>query len=47
MALRDYCQPGRALTNADTLKKLRAYLEPDFLENILEHYVRRDFLKDV
>lgn len=47
MALREYCQPGRALTNADTLKKLRAYLEPDFLENILEHYVRRDFLKDV
>ena len=47
MALREYCQPGRALTNADTLKKLRAYLEPTFLENILEQYVRRDFLKDI
>ena len=47
MALREYCQPGRALTNADTLKKLRAYLEPAFLENILEQYVRRDFLKDI
>lgn len=47
MALREYCQPGRALTNADTLKKLRAYLEPAFLENILEQYVRRGFLKDI
>lgn len=47
MALREYCQPGRTLTNADTLKKLRAYLEPAFLENILEQYVRRDFLKDI
>ena len=47
MALREYSQPGRALSNADTLKKLHAYLEPAFLETILEQYVRRDFLKDV
>lgn len=44
MALREYLQPGRALVNGDTLKKLRIYLSPDFLTRILEDYVRRDFL---
>ena len=28
----------------DTFKKLKAYLEPAFLRNILENYVRKDFL---
>jgi aminoglycoside phosphotransferase (APT) family kinase protein len=44
MAYREYCQPGRQLTNADTFAKLKAYLEPEFLRNILENYVRKDFL---
>ena len=44
MAYREYCQPGRQLTNSDTFAKLKAYLEPTFLENILENYVRKDFL---
>lgn len=45
MALREYEEPGRALTNPDTLKKIRSYLSEDFLRHILEHYVRRDFLR--
>ena len=44
MAYREYCQPGRELRNENTFKKLQAYLEPDFLRNILENYVRKDFL---
>ena len=44
MAYREYCQPGRALRNADTFGKLKAYLRPDFLENLLKNYVRKDFL---
>ncbi len=44
MAYREYCQPGRELRNEDTFKKLKAYLEPDFLRNLLESYVRKDFL---
>ena len=44
MAYREYCQPGRTLTNADTFAKLKAYLAPEFLGNILENYVRKDFL---
>ena len=44
MAYREYCQPGRALRNEDTFKKLKAYLDPAFLQNILENYVRKDFL---
>lgn len=47
MALREYSQPGRALTNADTLRKIRQYVEPSFLEMLLRDYVRRDFLKGV
>lgn len=44
MAYREYCQPDRALRNEDTFRKLQAYLQPEFLENILENYVRKDFL---
>ena len=44
MAYREYCQPGRELRNADTFRKLKAYLEPAFLQNILDNYVRKDFL---
>ena len=44
MALREYARPGRPLTNGDTLVKLRQYLSEDFLQHILERYVRRDFL---
>lgn len=45
MAYREYSQPGRAIANADTYRKLQDYLQPDFLENLLKNYVRRDFLK--
>ena len=45
MAFREYSQPGRALANPDTLEKLKAYLHPAFLQNLLDHYVLRDFLK--
>ena len=45
MAYREYSQPGRAIANADTYQKLQDYLQPDFLENLLVNYVRRDFLK--
>ena len=44
MAYREYCQPGRELRNEDTFRKLKAYLEPDFLRNVLDNYVRKDFL---
>ena len=44
MAYREYCQPGRAISNADTFRKLRAYLDPAFLEHLLRNYVRKDFL---
>ena len=44
MAYREYCQPGRAIANADTFTKIQEYLKSDFLENILHNYVRKDFL---
>ena len=44
MAYREYCQPGREIRNEDTFRKLKAYLEPAFLRNILDNYVRKDFL---
>lgn len=44
MAYREYCQPGRELRNEDTFRKLKAYLEPAFLQNLLDNYVRKDFL---
>lgn len=44
MAYREYCQPGRELRNEDTFQKLKAYLDPAYLQNILDNYVRKDFL---
>lgn len=44
MAYREYCQPGRELRNEDTFTKLKAYLDPAFLQNLLDNYVRKDFL---
>ena len=44
MAYREYWQPGRELRNEDTFRKLQAYLEPAFLQNLLDNYVRKDFL---
>lgn len=44
MAYREYCQPGRQLINSDTFAKLKAYLTPAYLRNILDNYVRKDFL---
>ena len=44
MAYREYCQSGRELRNEDTFRKLQAYLEPAFLQNLLDNYVRKDFL---
>lgn len=44
MAYREYCQPGRELRNEDTFQKLKAYLNPGYLQNILNNYVRKDFL---
>lgn len=44
MAYREYCQPGRQLRNEETFVKIKAYLEPAFLQNLLDHYVRKDFL---
>ena len=46
MAFREYSEPGRSLSNADTFLKIQDYLRPDFLENLLTNYVRRDFLKE-
>ena len=44
MAYRQYCQAGRELRNEDTFTKLKAYLDPAFLQNLLDNYVRKDFL---
>ena len=44
MAYREYCQPGRQLRNEDTFLKIKAYLEPAYLQNLLDNYVRKDFL---
>ena len=44
MAYREYCQSDRELRNEDTFAKLKAYLDPSYLRNILENYVRKDFL---
>ena len=45
MALREYLQPDRPLTNADTLAKIKDYMNEDFLQNLLDNYVRRNFLR--
>lgn len=47
MAMREYAGTNRTLTNTDTLRKIQAYLSEDFLRNILDTYVRRDFLREV
>ncbi len=47
MALREYSEPGRELLNQDTFQKIRAYLQPDFLENLLHRYVLQNFLKGI
>ena len=44
MAMVEYSTPGRAIINADTFRKIRQYLEEDFLRNILEKYMGRNFL---
>ena len=36
MALTEYSAPGRAVTNADTLAKIKDYLTPGFLDGLLE-----------
>ena len=45
MAMREYSAPGRALTNEYTFMKIKQYLDCDFLRNILNNYVKADFLK--
>ena len=44
MACREYSEPGRTISNPDTFRKILEYLKPDFLENLLKNYVRKDFL---
>ena len=44
MAYREYSEPGQAISNPDTFRKIQEYLKPDFLENLLKNYVRKDFL---
>lgn len=44
MAMVEYSSPGRTISNADTFRKIGQYLEEDFLRNILDHYMRRNFL---
>ncbi len=45
MALREYSQPDRPLSNADTLAKIKDYINEDFLRNLLNTYVRKNFLR--
>lgn len=45
MALREYAQPDRPLTNPQTLAKLHDYINEDFLRQLLNEYVRKDFLR--
>ena len=45
MALREYSRPNRPLTNADTFAKIKDYINTDFLQNLLDNYVRKDFLR--
>lgn len=47
MALREYSQHDRPVSNADTLAKIRTYLSEDFLRSILKNYVRRNLLREV
>ena len=45
MALREYSQPDRPLSNADTLAKIKDYINEDFLRKLLNNYVRKNFLR--
>ena len=45
MALREYSQPDRPLNNVDTFAKIKDYINEDFLRNLLDNYVRKNFLK--
>lgn len=45
MALREYFQPDRPLSNADTFAKIKDYINEDFLRNLLNNYIRKNFLK--
>lgn len=45
MAMVEYSAPGRAISNGDTFRKIRQYLEEDFLRSILDNYMRRNFLE--
>ncbi len=45
MALREYSQPGREISNADTFRKIKDYINVDFLEDLLKNYVRKNFLE--
>ena len=45
MAMREYSTPGRAIVNEFAFNKIKDYLKIDFLDNILNNYVKRDFLK--
>ena len=47
MAMKEYSQPGRAIANEDTFNKIKQYLEEDFLENILNNYVKNNFLSGI
>lgn len=47
MAMKEYSQPGRAIANADTFAKIKQFLDDDFLENILNNYVKNNFLSGI
>ena len=38
MAMVEYSRPGRAVTNADTFAKIKAYLSPEFLDFVMRDY---------
>ena len=42
-----YKRQDRPLKNADTYRKICDYLRPAFLENLLNNYIRQDFLKGI
>lgn len=44
MAMVEYSSPGRSISNADTFRKIGQYLDEAFLRNILDNYMRRNFL---
>ena len=45
MAMREYSTPGRAIVNEFAFNKIKSYLSPKVLRNILNDYVKRDFLR--